>query len=140
MDRFSKTTEIDTAEIAAATMEDDTPKKSKVTNIIALVLCLLIAVVVWVFVMETDTNYIEKNFDSVSVYADITNENPVDKVDIVITGIRKNVIDIDNDDIKLVLLSDGGYDVYLSEDKSQDFVAELQINPNDEIFVTVRRK
>ena len=64
MDRFSKTTEIDTAEITAATMEDDTPKKSKATNIIALVLCLLIAVIVWIFVMETDTNYIEKSLVS----------------------------------------------------------------------------
>lgn len=139
MDRFSKTTEIDTAEITAATMEDDTPKKSKVSNIIALILCILIAIVVWMFVMETDTNYIEKDFDDVPVYSDVISDNPIDKIDIVVTGIRNNIIDIKASDIKLVLTGDK-YDVYLSEEKNQIFNAEIKIEPNDEIVVTVIRK
>ena len=140
MDRFSKTTEIDTAEITAATMEDDTPKRSKATNIIALVLCLLIAVIVWIFVMETDTNYIEKSLDSVPVYGDYVDQSPIDHTTIVVKGIRKNVIDISANDLKLVALVDGGYDVYLTEEKGGRFIVELQFEPSNDIVVTVREK
>ncbi len=140
MDRFSKTTEIDTAEITAATMEDDTPKKSKATNIIALVLCLLIAVIVWVFVMETDTNYIEKNYDDIPVYAEPMAETPVDYKTIAIRGVRRNVIEIKAEDIMLVVDSNNGYTAYLVGDKSLSFVLETQFDSSDDIIVTVLAK
>lgn len=140
MDRFSRTTEIDTAEIAAATMEDDTPKKSKVSSIIALVICILIAIIVWAFVMETDTNYIEKDFNGIHVYSSILDTNPIDEVDVVVVGVRKNVIDIKPSDIKLVLDDMGDYNAYLCESKKEIFIAEVEVNKNDEIVVTVRKK
>lgn len=140
MDRFSRTTEIDTAEIAAATMEDDTPKKSKVSSIIALVICILIAIIVWAFVMETDTNYIEKDFNGIHVYSSILDTNPIDEVDVVVVGVRKNVIDIKPSDIKLVLDDKGDYNAYLCESKKEIFIAEVEVNKNDEIVVTVRKK
>ncbi|MBQ7412619.1 MAG: hypothetical protein IJW10_06940 [Clostridia bacterium] len=140
MDRFSKTTEIDTAEITAATMEDDTPKKSKATNIIALVLCLLIAVIVWVFVMETDTNYIEKNYDDIPVYAESMAESPIEYKTIAIRGARKNVIEIKAEDIMLVVDSNDSYTAYLIGDKSSSFVLETQFDSSDDIIVTVLAK
>ena len=140
MDRFSNTTEIDSAEITAASMEDDTPKKSIATNIIALVLCLLIAVIVWVFVMETDTNYIEKNYDDIPVYAESMAESPIYYKTIAIRGARKNVIEIKAEDIMLVVDSNDSYTAYLIGDKSSSFVLETQFDSSDDIIVTVLAK
>jgi hypothetical protein len=137
MDRFSKTTEIDTAEIAAATMEDDTPKKSKASNIIALVICILIAILVWVFVMETDTSLVEKQYRDVYVYATVADTEAFDTMSIIVKSSRRNLIDLKSEDFKVVAVGEGVYKVYLTGERCNEFALQSQTTTTDGIVVTV---
>ena len=67
MDKFSRTTEIDTTGVLNA-IEQDTPKKSRTGNIIAFVLCVLAAIVIWLYVMDTDAEIIENEYLDVVDY------------------------------------------------------------------------
>ena len=138
MDRFSKTTEIDTSEVAAATMEEDTPQKSKVNNIIALVVCLLIAVVIWLFVMEKDTELMEKKFEGVPVYSDYTEVVSTTNADITVNGIRKNIVDLKSEDFKIVEVN-GQYEIFLIGGKADIFALTNESTAN-EIKVSVTEK
>jgi len=102
MDKFTKTTEIDIS--AMNEMEDETPKKSNVGTVIALIICLIASIFIWLLVMETDTTLIEKQFDDVSVQVvgeiegyDII----VSPVDINVKATRSDMADLTKDDIKL---------------------------------------
>lgn len=139
MDRFSKTTEIDTAEITAATMEDNAPKKSKATNVIALVLCLLIAIVVWVSVMETDTEF-EHDYDDILVYSQSNADAPIDMVSVVLKGARKNIVDIKADDIILVVDSNGKYVAQFTNESLSGLVLSTNVGSNGDIVITVISK
>lgn len=104
MDKFTKTTEIDIS--AMTEMEDETPKKSNVGNVIAFISCLIFAIVIWLFVMEIDTSLQEREYNDISVekigdagYTVSGNLN----VDVVLKGINKELADIDKDDIRVVL-------------------------------------
>ena len=77
MDRFSKTTEIDISELAA--IEDDTPKKSKIGNIIALILSIIIAIFIWLYVMETNVLTEQINIDDIYVYSYSDVNIPIEK-------------------------------------------------------------
>lgn len=139
MDRFSRTTEIDTAEIAAATMEDDTPKKSKITNIIVLVLCLLISVIIWLMVMETNTDIMEKEYNNIPVFADYVSTTPVEYKQITVKGVRKNIIDLKSSDFTIIIEEGGRYMVYLIDGKANEFTLMNESNGN-EIVVSVSEK
>ena len=65
MDKFTKTTEIDISSMSA--IEEDTPKSGKWGKIVALILCLLLSVIIWVYVMETDTSIKTKTIEDVRV-------------------------------------------------------------------------
>lgn len=138
MDRFSRTTEIDTAEIAAATMEDDTPQKSKASVIIAIVVCLLVAVVIWLFVMETNTEIIQKEFNDIPVYATITDTTPIKTDKIIVSGVRRNVIDLNSEDFKIVE-GTNGYNAILLGEKAELFYLTSEF-VNNEIIVSVSEK
>lgn len=138
MDRFSRTTEIDTAEITAATMEDDTPKKSKITIIIALIICLLIAVVVWAFVMETDDTIIDKEFDEIIVCTE-DGANTTETKTVTIKGVRRNIIEIGKDDIKIVYIDNQYKVIWNNEEKAKDFTL-IDISGNDKITVLIEAK
>ncbi|MBQ3041002.1 MAG: hypothetical protein IKA43_04575 [Clostridia bacterium] len=138
MDRFSRTTEIDTAEIVAATMEDDTPKKSKASIIIAIIVCLFVAVVIWLWVMEADTEITSKGFDDIPVYTAITDTTPLKTIDITVNGIRKNIIDFKAEDFKIIETTDG-YEVFLSEEKAELFNLKNE-SVSGEIIVSVSAK
>jgi hypothetical protein len=73
MDRFSRTIDTDTAEYA--NIEDSTPTKStKLSKIIAIIVCFLLALVMWLYVMEVNTEVVEITIDNVNYI-----ENGVEK-------------------------------------------------------------
>ena len=104
MDKFTKTTEIDIS--AMTEMEDETPKKSNVGNVIAMVCCLILAIFIWLFVMEIDTSIQQREYKDISVekigYDAYTVSGDL-SVDVVLTGISKELADINKDDIHVIL-------------------------------------
>lgn len=104
MDKFSKTTEIDVSSINS--MEEDTPKSGKAGKIIAAIFSLLLAVVIWIYVMETDTQIYEHEYTvaefelSEKVNFKIT---PKQELVFVVSGTRSALADVDEDDLKVVI-------------------------------------
>ena len=105
MDKFSRTTEIDTAGVLNA-IEQDTPKKSRRGNIIALVICIFVAIGIWAYVMYTDPAIHEKEFSGVRVTCenDDYNVQILDEVDVTVKGTNINITEISKSDIKVVIL------------------------------------
>ena len=136
MDRFSKTTEIDLSEIAP--IEDGTPQKSRIGKIIALVVCLIIAVFIWLFVMEIDTDIHDKTIKNVPVYATVTEAVPSETASITVKGIRKCIIDFKAEDFKITRAR-GGYSIVLVGEKSELYNLENE-STDDEIIVAVSLK
>ncbi len=107
MDKFSRTTEIDTAGVLNA-IEQDAPKKSRRGNIIALVVCVLTAICIWLYVMDTDTQIIEKEYLDVPVIVESVDFDVDVKtmVDVTIKGTKGDLVDIKRSEIKLVVTSE----------------------------------
>ena len=105
MDKFSRTTEIDTAGVLNA-IEQDTPKKSRRGNIIALIICIFVAVGIWAYVMYTDPTVHEKEYRDVKVICENHDYNieVLDEVDVVIKGTNLNIAEVSRSDIKVVIL------------------------------------
>ena len=139
MDRFSKTTEIDTAEIAAAAMEDDTPKKSRTSIIIALISCILISIVIWMGVMEADTDPFQRDFDNVCVYATQSDVDSIDSITLTVKGIRNVVVDFKASDFKVVKTSENEYAVYLVDGKADAYTIRNE-STYDSVVVSVSKK
>ena len=100
MDKFSKTTEIDISE--AMGMEDDTPKKSKKGKIIAIILSVLVAICIWLYVMQTDTTLYERDYKDIPVTVVNANGYDITVSDTVtgtIKGVRSTLADIKKSDI-----------------------------------------
>ena len=100
MDKFSKTTEIDISD--AMGIEDDTPKKSKKGKIIAVILSVLIAVCIWLYVMQTDTTLYERDYKDISIT--VVNENGYnvtvsDTVTVTLKGMKSTLADIKKSDL-----------------------------------------
>ena len=100
MDKFSKTTEIDISD--AMGIEDDTPKKSKKGKIIAVILSVLIAVCIWLYVMQTDTTLYERDYKDISIT--VVNENGYnvtvsDTVTVTLKGMKSTLAEIKKSDI-----------------------------------------
>ena len=139
MDRFSKTTEIDTAEIAAAAIEDDTPQKSRASIIIALISCILISIVIWMGVMETDTDPFQRDFDNVGVYVTQNDVDSIDSVTVTVKGIRNVVVDFKACDFKVVKTAENEYAVYLVGDKADAYTVKNE-STDDSIVISVTKK
>ena len=107
MDKFTKTTEIDIS--AMNEMEDETPKKSNVGKIIALIICLIASIFIWLLVMETDNTKIEKEFKDVAVVVSYKSaQNPdyeiiVEPVDVTISATRSDMADLSKSGIILTV-------------------------------------
>lgn len=104
MDKFTKTTEMDIS--AMHETEEKAPKKSSIGSIIAIVLCLLIAVVIWLYAMEIDIAEHTREYNDVSV--DLIGSADYDvsgnlSVNVVLIGHNSDLVDIDKSDIKVVL-------------------------------------
>ncbi len=104
MDKFTKTTEIDIS--AMTEMEDETPKKSNVGKVVAMIFCLILAIFIWLFVMEIDTSIQEREYKDISVEkigdAGYTVLGDL-CVDVVLKGVSKELADISKDDIHVIL-------------------------------------
>ena len=95
MDKFSKTTEIDISD--AMGMEDDTPKKSIKWKVVAIVMSVLIAICIWLYVMQTDTALYDREYKNVSVTvvnADGYDVVVSDTVTVKLRGTKSNLADI----------------------------------------------
>lgn len=106
MDKFTKTTEIDIS--AMNEIEDETPKKSNAGTIVALILCLVASIFIWLLVMETDTQEIEKTFSGVPVQvvqvSDIDSyEITVSSATVTVKATKSDMADLTKDGIKLTL-------------------------------------
>lgn len=108
MDKFTKTTEIDIS--AMNDMEDETPKKGKAGKIIALIICLIASIFIWLLVMETDDDtLIKKEFSDVAVkieYLGKKNEAydiEIDNLDVVVKATRSDMADLSKEDITLTV-------------------------------------
>ena len=100
MDKFSKTTEIDISD--AMGMEDDTPKKSVKWKVVAIVMSVLIAICIWLYVMQTDTALYDREYKNISVTvvnADGYDVVVSDTVTVKLRGTKSNLADIKKADI-----------------------------------------
>lgn len=138
MDRFSKTTDIDIAEVAAASSVTDTPKKSKVSAIVAYMVCVVLAIFIWLWVMETDTTVIQREFNDVQICSSFFDSEPIGYTDITVKGVRKNIVDLKARDFKIVEV-DGKYEIYLLENESSDLVLTNESTAT-EIIVSVSER
>ncbi|MBQ8738240.1 MAG: hypothetical protein IJZ04_01955 [Clostridia bacterium] len=138
MDRFSKTTDIDTAEVAAASADSDTPKKSRVGSIIAFTVCIVLAIFIWLWVMETDTTVIQREFNDVQICSSFIDSEPIGYADITVKGVRKNIVDLKAKDFKIVE-ANGKYEIYLLSGESSDLVLTNESTAT-EIIVSVSEK
>ena len=104
MDKFSRTTEIDTAGVLSA-IEEETPKKSRRGNIIALVICVLVAIFIWAYVVDTNPEITSIEFSNVEVAVQSDEYNVVLKtqVDITVSGTISDVVDISRSDISVYI-------------------------------------
>lgn len=104
MDKFTKTTEIDIS--AMTEMEDETPQKSSAGKVVAMIFCLIFAIIIWLFVMEIDTSIQEREYKNISIlkvsdagYTVTGDEN----VDVILTGFSHELADIDRNEIRAIL-------------------------------------
>ena len=146
MEKFTKTTEIDIS--AMNEMEDETPKKSNVGNIIAIIVCLIASIFIWLYVMETDSSLVTKTYKDIDVKVEGTLEGYEiinSKVDVEIKATKSDLADLSKDEIRVVLEANDVKDeldqkvsvkVYIaSEDKGEWIIANQK-----EITVQVVKK
>ena len=108
MDKFTKTTEVDISSMHA--VEEDTPKTSKASKIVAVIICLLLSVGIWLYVTETDMTAYEKTFDGVSVV--FNNADPkfnivAEEVSVVVSATRSQLVNLDKQDIVVEIEAQG---------------------------------
>lgn len=136
MDKFTKTTEIDIPNTNP--VEDEAPTKSKSGKIVAAIVCILLAIVAWIYVVETDNTMVEKEFNNIEVV--ILDESDfytlkADKVSVTLVGTNRDLVDVDPSKIvvKVYALSGQGKgDVYT--------VSTQMISYEGEEKVTVKEK
>jgi len=129
MDKFTKTTEIDIS--AMTEMEDETPQKSNVGKVVAMIFSLIFAIVIWLFVMEIDTTIQEREFKNISVL--ITNSDGyivtgAENVDVILSGVKNQLADIDRDEIKVILDLSKLEEITLGEER--EYPVEIRL-PDD---------
>lgn len=99
MDKFTKTTEVDISNMNI--MEEEAPQKRKAGKIIAMIICLLLAVVAWIYVVETDDTKVEKTFDDITVV--LTNGSDkqftAENVSVTLIGTNSQLVDVDKSKI-----------------------------------------
>lgn len=101
MDKFSRTTELDTAGVLNA-IEEDTPKKSRRNNIIALVVCFFVAIFIWAFVVSIDTELYEKKYENVEIVFENLDYTVTSSANItvVVKGTKNELVDISKGEVK----------------------------------------
>ena len=126
MEKFTKTTEIDIS--AMNEIEDEAPKKSNVGNVIAIIVCLVLAILIWVFVIETDDSLTSKVYkvnitDTVDGY-EIVNTS----INVEIKATRSDLADLSKDEI-IVTIDKTALN---KEIDTQKLPVKVQIESSDE--------
>ena len=105
MDKFSRTTELDTAGVLNA-IEEDTPKKSRRSYIVALVVCFFVAICIWAFVTSIDTKIYEKEYENVEIVFENPDYNVTTnaKITVIVKGTKNELVDINKDEVKCRVL------------------------------------
>ena len=142
MDKYTKTTEIDIS--AMNVIEEDPPKKSKLGKVVAIVISLLLAVAIWLYVVETDATMMEDEVENIEVQ--IINPKKFDvavkPVTVVLKGTTSDLVDIKKEDVLVTLdlsqLSEvGEHYVELSvQVNSENVTAEIKENKKVLVKVT----
>ena len=150
MDKFSRTTEIDTTGVLNA-IEQDAPKKSRRGNIIALVVCVFAAIFIWLYVVDTDKEIIEMEYLNVPVIVE-GSEYDVDvktMVDVTIRGTKGALVDVKRSEIKIIVsvesieekVADGAFLAQVPIDYYIDGGADVDIIPSvNYVLVQIARK
>ena len=101
MDKFSRTTELDTAGVLNA-IEEDTTKKSRRNNIIALVVCFFVAIFIWAYVVSIDTELYEKKYENVEIVFENPNYNVSSSavISVTVKGTKNELVDINKGEVK----------------------------------------
>ena len=97
MERFTKTTEIENSD-EYVNDEKATLRKKKFGKLLAIIICLILAIVAWIYVVETDETKVEKKFDDVSVtILDKSDKFNIyaDKVSVTLIGTNSQLVDVD---------------------------------------------
>lgn len=96
MDKFTKTTEVDISN--ANPVEDEAPQKSRVGKIVAAIVCVLLAICAWIYVVETDDTLVEKEFNNVKVVI-LDNSDyytyKASAVSVTLVGTNSELVDVD---------------------------------------------
>lgn len=108
MDKFTKTTEIDISAMHDV-MEEETPKKNKTGKIVAIIISCLVAIGVWVYASEKDSNI---ETDTYEVQA--TFDNQVLDFYVYVSGTNSQLADFDAN--KIVIIKDTNGNGYAAED------------------------
>ena len=96
MDKFTKTTEVYISN--ANPVEDEAPKKSRVGKLVAAIVCVLLAICAWIYVVETDDTLVEKEFDNVKVVVLDKSDKYTYKpsaVSVTLVGTNSELVDVD---------------------------------------------
>ncbi|MBQ9744666.1 MAG: hypothetical protein IJW19_06025 [Clostridia bacterium] len=147
MDKFSRTTEIDTAGVLNA-IEQDTPKKSRRGNIIALIICILAAIFIWAYVTDTDATIDEKEYRDINVSVESSQYNVEVKtvVNVTLKGTKSDLVDVKRSEIKIVVSADqihkeGEYKVPITCYLDDAVNADVEIIPSTGyVTVSVKKK
>ena len=98
MEQFSKTSELDTLEL---NNPEDIPKKRKILIIIPILVCLLLAFVMWIIIMHVDNREYEKEYKDISI--SITDGNfeitSSEKINVTLKGTKRDLARIKKSDI-----------------------------------------
>ena len=134
-DKFTKTTETDISNMSL--MEEETPQKSKVGTVISIIISLILSVSLWLYVVDSDDNKIEKAFDNIEVQ--IINANPnyvvtAENVTVILIGTKSQLVDVDKAEIIVEINGDDMYktgeynikahNVYIDDDR--DLAVEVK--------------
>lgn len=145
MDKFTKTTEIDIPNTNP--VEDEAPKKSKSGKIVAAIVCILLAIVAWIYVVETDDTLVEKEFKNIEVVV-LDNSDYysfiADKVSVTLVGTNSELVDVDPSKIVVkvdALSQQGKGDVFTVETNLLSYEGEQKVTIKEKLIkVTIIRK
>ena len=99
MTKFTKTTEIDISAMHDV-IEEDTPKRSKLSFILPIIISIVLAFFVWIYVTENSDDVKKKTFTSVQV------PNEEITLNIEVEGTYSALADIDQDSFEITKKDD----------------------------------
>lgn len=108
MDKFTKTTEMDISAMNEA--EEEASKKnkgkSKIGTIISIILCMFVAVAIWLFAMESDDGLYSRTYKDINVNLIGNDGYEVSGdlcVDVVLLGTNSELANIEREEIEVNL-------------------------------------